>query len=205
MTRGKVWHYPDFVRLFHTSTPLRSVELSKEWQRVHDWGKVRQYPYFVRLFHTSTPLRSVELSKEWQRVHDWGNVWHYPYFVRLFHTSTPLRSVELSKEWQVVLRPGEKCDYSTLLHIWEVWNLGWERKVGLFHTSTRQTSVELRMKNESRDLVASAGHLWKRTLRSSSDEWCGVGLARALFPPFRCVWRTAKFSYLKTGNPIFFL
>ena len=43
-------------------------------------------------------------------------------------------------------------------------------KVGLFHTSTRQTSVELRMKNESRDLVASAGHLWKRTLRSSSDE-----------------------------------
>ena len=27
MTRGKVLHYPDFVRLFHTSTPLRSVEL----------------------------------------------------------------------------------------------------------------------------------------------------------------------------------
>ena len=24
---GKVWHYPEFVRLFHTSTPLRSVEL----------------------------------------------------------------------------------------------------------------------------------------------------------------------------------
>ena len=61
MTGGKVWQYPYVVRLFHTSTPLRSVELSKEWQRVHDWGKVRQYPYFVRLFHTSTPLRSVEL------------------------------------------------------------------------------------------------------------------------------------------------
>ena len=32
VTRGKVWDYPDFVRLFHTSTPLRSVEQSKEWQ-----------------------------------------------------------------------------------------------------------------------------------------------------------------------------
>ena len=27
MTREKGWHYPDFFRLFHTSTPLRSVEL----------------------------------------------------------------------------------------------------------------------------------------------------------------------------------
>ena len=100
MTGGKVRQYPYFVRLFHTSTPLGSVELSKEWQRVHDCGKVRQYPYFVGLFHTSTPLRSVELSKEWQRVHDWGKVRQYPYFVRLFHTSTPLRSVELSKKWR---------------------------------------------------------------------------------------------------------
>ena len=100
MPVGKVWQYPYFVRLFHSSTPLGSVELSKEWQRVHDWGKVRQYPYFVRLFHTSTPLRSVELSKEWQRVHDWGKVRQYPYFVGLFHTSTPLGSVELSKKWR---------------------------------------------------------------------------------------------------------
>ena len=55
-------------------------------------------------------------------------------------------------------------DFSTLLHIWEVWtwevwNLGWERKVGLFHTSTPLRSIELRVKKESRDLVASAGHL----------------------------------------------
>ena len=61
MTGGKVREYPYFVRLFHTSTPLRSVELSKEWQGVHDWGKVWRYPYFVGFFHTSTPLRSVEL------------------------------------------------------------------------------------------------------------------------------------------------
>ena len=33
--------------------------------------------------------------------------------------------------------------------------------VRLFHTSTPLRSVELRMKKESRDLVASAGHLWK--------------------------------------------
>ena len=69
---GKVWHYPQFVRRFHTSTPLRSVELSKEWQGVLNRGKVRQYPDFVRLFHTSTPLRSVELSKERQRFRDQG-------------------------------------------------------------------------------------------------------------------------------------
>ena len=32
-------HYPDFVRVFHTSLPLRSVELSKERQRLLGWGK----------------------------------------------------------------------------------------------------------------------------------------------------------------------
>ena len=32
-------HYPDFVRVFHTSSPLRSVELSKERQRLLGWGK----------------------------------------------------------------------------------------------------------------------------------------------------------------------
>ena len=30
LTGGKVRQYPYFVRLFHSSTPLRSVELSKE-------------------------------------------------------------------------------------------------------------------------------------------------------------------------------
>ena len=35
--------------------------------------------------------------------------------------------------------------------------------VGLFHTSKPLRSVELRMKKESRDLVASAGHLWRAT------------------------------------------
>ena len=64
MTKGssleKVWRYPYFSRLFHTSTALRSVDLSKEWQGVREWIKVWQYPQFVGLFHTSTPLRSVE-------------------------------------------------------------------------------------------------------------------------------------------------
>ena len=32
-------HYPDFVRIFHTSSSLRSVELSKERQRLLGWGK----------------------------------------------------------------------------------------------------------------------------------------------------------------------
>ena len=107
-----------------------------------------------------------------------GKVWHYPYFVRLFHTSTPLKSVELSKEWQgswlgkkwdVILT---LSDYSTLPHFWEAWNLRWERKVGLFHTSTPQRSVELRMKKESRDLVASAGHLWSSYFANGTGYVC---------------------------------
>ena len=58
-------------------------------------------------------------------------------------------------------------------HLWEVWNLVKNDKgfmtwgkvrqypyfVRLFHTSTPLISVELRMKKESRDLVASTGHL----------------------------------------------
>ena len=36
--------------------------------------------------------------------------------------------------------------------------------VRLFHTSTPLRSVELRMKKESRDLVASTGHLWDQEL-----------------------------------------
>ena len=55
--------------------------------------------------------------------------------------------------------------------------------------------------------VGRADKCWavKRALRSSFNVWCGVGLARALFPLFRCAWRPAKFSFLQTGNPIFFL
>ena len=95
-----------------------------------------------------------------------GKVRQYPYFVRLaqLHTSEKCRT---KKRMTRGSWPGEKgdiiltlSDYSTLLHIWEVWNLGWEREVGLFHTSTPQRSVELRKKKEFRDLVASAGHLW---------------------------------------------
>ena len=52
---------------------------------------------------------------------------------------------------------------------------------------------------------ADKGWAVKRGLRSSFNVWCGVGLARALFPRFRCAWRPAKFSFLQTGNPIFFL
>ena len=56
MTGGKVRQYPYFVRLFHTSAPLRSVELSKEWQGVSACGKsvtlsllCQTFPHF----HTS--------------------------------------------------------------------------------------------------------------------------------------------------------
>ena len=53
MTREEVWHYPDFVRIFHTSTHLRSVELSKEYDKGFvTREEVRYYSDFVRLFHT---------------------------------------------------------------------------------------------------------------------------------------------------------
>ena len=39
MSGGNVRQYPYFVRLFHISTPLRSVELREEWQGVHDCEK----------------------------------------------------------------------------------------------------------------------------------------------------------------------
>ena len=52
---------------------------------------------------------------------------------------------------------------------------------------------------------ADKGWAVKRALHSSFNVWCGVGLARALFPCFRWASRPAKFSFLQTGNPIFFL
>ena len=45
----------------------------------------------------------------------------------------------------------------------------------------------------------------KRAVLTSSDVWCGVGLARALFPRFRWVWRPTVFSSLQIENPIFLL
>ena len=129
-------------------------------------GGVRQYPDCVRLFHTSTPLRSVELSKEWQRVCDKGKSVTLSLLCQTFphfHTSEKCRPKERMRERSWLGKKGDIIltfsDLSTLLHLWEVWNLGWERQVWLFHTSTPQRSVELRMKKESRDPVASAGHL----------------------------------------------
>ena len=80
MSRGKVWQYPDFVRLFHTSTPLRSVELCKEWRGVRATRRrVGHYSHFVRLFTTASapphPLRSVELSKEGKNSGFHGQGW----------------------------------------------------------------------------------------------------------------------------------
>ena len=55
-------------------------------------------------------------------------------------------------------------------------------------------------------LGSRADKCWavKRALRSSFNVWCGVRVARALFPRFRCASRPAKFSFLQTGNPISF-
>ena len=55
--------YPYFVRLFHTSTPLRSVELSKKKNKGFMTGGGGKCDNILtlsdRLFHTFTPLRSV--------------------------------------------------------------------------------------------------------------------------------------------------
>ena len=55
------------------------------------------------------------------------------------------------------------------------------------------------------DSRAERGWAVKRAVRSSCNVWCGVGLARALLPRFRCVFKPAKFSFQQTGNLIFFL
>ena len=52
MNREKVRHYPDFVRLFHTSTHLRSVEL-----RSVELG-MRKESRVVSHFHTSENYRT---------------------------------------------------------------------------------------------------------------------------------------------------
>ena len=48
MTGGKVWHYPYFVGLFHTSTPLRSVELSKKWRNSGFHGQGWTCPVYIQ-------------------------------------------------------------------------------------------------------------------------------------------------------------
>ena len=72
MTGGNVRNerqYPYFVRLFHTSTPLRSVELSKEWQGVHDWGNCATLSLLCQTiphFHTSEKCGTKwEVKKLW--------------------------------------------------------------------------------------------------------------------------------------------
>ena len=49
--------------------------------------------------------------------------------------------------------------------------------VRLFHTSRPLRSVELRMKKESRDLVASTGHLWGKRLDKKTRK-TALGLKR---------------------------
>ena len=70
-----LFHCPDFVRLFHTFLPPRSVEPTK--QRMTRSPKLGEKcdiidPDLVGQFHTSTSLISVELSKERERFLGWG-------------------------------------------------------------------------------------------------------------------------------------
>ena len=62
--------------------------------------------------------------------------------------------------------------------------------------------ISVRRRDKTR---AERGWAVKRAVRSSCNVWCGVGLARALLPRFRCVFKPAKFSFQQTGNLIFFL
>ena len=75
------------------------------------------------------------------------------------------------------------------------------------HVSTQMFAAKQARNEETWECATRAGKGWamKRAVRSSSDVWCGEGLARALFPRFRCVWWPAKFTFQQTGNLIFFL
>ena len=63
--------------------------------------------------------------------------------------------------------------------------------IGLFHTSTPQRSVELRMKKESKDLVASAGHLCSMcmvyTLQETALPCDGFEKTKQPFLDFHCM------------------
>ena len=72
----------------------------------------------------------------------------------------------------------------------------------------KDISSELSVEKRSLSFAMTrADKCWsvKRALRSSFNVWCGVGLARAFFACFRCALRPVKFSFLQSGNPIFFL
>ena len=64
MTRGKVWHCPNLVRLFHTSTPLRSVELGMRKER-----------RAISHFHTSDKCRTKDEKESSDLVAIAGHLW----------------------------------------------------------------------------------------------------------------------------------
>ena len=98
------------------------------------------------------------------------------------------RNYCFEKGLEIVLNFGSKKSVRTLYKWW------------LLHEKSYQIGFSSYTRTR-----ADKGWAVKRALRSSFNVWCGVGLARALFPPFRCASRPAKFSFLQTGNPIFFL
>ena len=84
----------------------------------------------------------------------------------------------------------------------------WSLLLSSNHYETEfRSSAEVASADALSRLPLRADKCWevKRALRCSFNVWCGVGLARALFPRFRWAWRPGKFSFLQTGNPIFFL
>ena len=109
-----------------------------------------------------------------------GKVWHYPYFVRLFHTSTPLRSVELSKELQGVSACGESATISLLCHT-----------IPHFHTSEKCGTKD---EKESRDLVASTGHLCHFNYSQSSQSRYFIKQAIRQWSVVKNVWRQVPAS-----------
>ena len=96
--------------------------------------------------------------------------WVFPFF--------PLKVV-----WCV-----KKCDLSRY-----TWLL-LDRLLRLSHFCTGN-APSLTVLDRARYCRADKCWAVKRALRSSFNVWCGVGLARALFPRFRCTWRPAKFSF----------
>ena len=70
-------------------------------------------------------------------------------------------------------------------------------KVGAVKRALRSSFL-----NEERSTLKCVMH---HTSHIKMCDAFNVGLARALFPRFWCASRPAKFSFLQTGNPIFFL
>ena len=219
----RVWQYPDFLRLFHTSTTsekcrtlqrmtrsswvenkcdnilnlsdfstLWSVELSKAWFT----------PYFL----CAEPNVNW-ISSTWSdtgAISDSDGVPSVEPKLSSTNVRQTLSNLTLLAHQTKIALPNwfrrrffsvpRVIHQLASVHEWSGVCLN-RALAGYFHTSTPRRSEELRMKNENRDLVASAGHLCdlanKLTMILNSTYTYGTSVAKPTCMPVKARKPTA--------------